>query len=88
MQMYVVSRTDEGKTLRIGLKDSSTTLVEPLIQELNENKDVVYSRYIEDHPDLTDPCLEIKVKKGTPEAALKKAAEAVADYFGKIEERS
>ncbi|TQS81043.1 MAG: DNA-directed RNA polymerase subunit L [Methanomethylophilus alvi] len=86
MQMYVVTRSDEGKTLRIGLKDSSTTLVEPLIQELNADKDVVYSRYIEDHPDLDDPYLEIKVSSGTPEAALKRAAEAVAAYFSKIKE--
>lgn len=86
MQMYVVTRSDEGKTLRIGLKDSSTTLVEPLIQELNADKDVVYSRYIEDHPDLDDPYLEIKVSSGTPEAALKRAAETVAAYFSKIEE--
>ena len=40
MQIYVVSR--EGKTLRLGLKNHSTTIIEPLIQELNQNEDVEY----------------------------------------------
>ena len=84
MQIYVVSR--EGKTLRLGLKNHSTTIIEPLIQELNQNEDVEYCRYIGDHPDLDDPYLEVRVRNGTPEEALKKASAAVGEYFSSISE--
>lgn len=85
MQIYVVSREDKN-TLRLGLKDASTTIIEPIIQELNKDGNVVYARYIVDHPDLDDPYLEVRVSKGTPESALKKAAKAVGEYFSAIDE--
>ena len=77
MQIYVVSR--EGKTLRLGLKNHSTTIIEPLIQELNQNEDVEYCRYIVDHPDLDDPYLEVRVRNGTPE----EANQNFTIYYGK-----
>lgn len=84
MQIYVVSR--EENTLRLGLKNHNTTIIEPLIQELNQDAAVEYCRYIVDHPDLDDPYLEVKVRSGTPEEALKRAAAAVGDYFSSVSE--
>lgn len=79
MKAYVAERSEN--TVRIGLKDTSTTIIEPIIDELNRDSNVVFARYIIDHPDLDDPIIEVKVAKGEPEDAVKKAAEAVADYF-------
>lgn len=84
MQIYVVSR--EGNTLRLGLKNHNTTIIEPIIQKLNQDATVEYCRYIVDHPDLDDPCLEVRVRSGTPEEALKRAAASVGDYFSSISE--
>ncbi len=84
MQIYVVSR--EGNTLRLGLKNHSTTIIEPIIGELNADDAVEYCRYIVDHPDLDDPYLEIRVRSGTPEEALKRASAAVGDYFSSVSE--
>jgi len=83
MQIYVVEKAD--KNIRLGLKDASTTIVEPLIQALDNDVDVEFARYIEDHPDLTDPVIEVQVKKGTPEEAIKRAAGTVEQYFSAIE---
>lgn len=79
MKAYVVERSD--KTIRIGLKDASTTIIEPVIDELNRDSNVVFARYIIDHPDLDDPVLEVRVAEGKPEDAIKKASQAVGDYF-------
>ena len=82
MQIYILK--DDGKTARFGLRDSDSTIVEPIIEFLNKDKGVVFARYIVDHPDLTDPVLEVKVSSGSPRDAVKKAAAAVGDVFKNV----
>ena len=84
MHAYVVEEND--RLLRLGLKDASTTIIEPIIQELNADKNVAFARYIEEHPYLTDPFLEVEVTKGSPRDAVKKASKAVGEYFSSISE--
>ena len=82
--MQIVVQKEEDMTVWFALKDASTTVVEPIIEELNEDKNVVFARYTVDHPDLTDPVLEVKVSVGTPQQAVKKAAEKVNKVFAGI----
>lgn len=82
MQVYILR--DEGETVRFGLRDSDSTMVEPIIEFLNKDKNVVFARYIVDHPDLTDPILEVKVSSGSPKEAVKKAVTAVGDVFKNV----
>ena len=84
MQISVVSKTDNA--VRLSLKDINTTVIEAIIDGLNKDPNVVYARYIVDHPDLVDPMLEIMVSEGTVKEAVGKAASAFADYFKNIEE--
>jgi len=84
MQVYAVEKTE--KSLKLGLKDASTTIVEPIIQELNQDKKVAVVRYIVDHPDLTDPVLYVEVTSGTPTEAVQRACEAVGKYFSGLTE--
>lgn len=79
MQISVVDKNEN--TARLSLKDVDTTFIEEIIDGLNRDPEVVYARYIEDHPDLTDRMLEVKVEKGTVKEAVERAAKAVVDYF-------
>ncbi len=84
MRAYVVEETDGF--LRLGLKDPSTTIIEPIIQELNADGNVVFARYIEEHPYLDDPFFEVRVSKGSPRDAIKKASKSVSKYFSAVTE--
>ena len=84
MQFEVQKLDSEEGVVRFALKDASTTIIEPIIEELNKDKSVVFARYIVDHPDLTDPVLEVKVSEGSPVAAVKAAADRVADIFKSV----
>lgn len=84
MQITVVNENES--TVRLALKDVSTTVIEAIIDGLNRDPAVVYARYVVDHPDLTDPMLEVKVSKGTAKEAIERSSKRLADYFSAIEE--
>lgn len=84
MQITVVNQNEN--TARLSLKDVNTTVIEAIIDGLNNDANVDYARYIIDHPDLTDPMLEIKVNKGTVKEALQRSCNAFKEYFKAIEE--
>ena len=82
--MQIEVQKQDETTVWFALRDASTTVIEPIIEELNKDKNVVFARYTVDHPDLTDPVLEVKVSSGTPQQAVKAAAEKVRDVFSGI----
>lgn len=82
MQTYTVEKTKD--TITVGLKDVNNTLVTPLIKMLNDDKDVEIARFIDTHPELCDMRIFVKVTKGSPEDAVKRAFKKVADYFADI----
>jgi DNA-directed RNA polymerase subunit L len=84
MHVYTVERTD--KTITLGFKEGSPTLIEPLIKALNDDKTVTLVRYIDSHPELSDVMLYISVSKGDPLNAVKKASKAVSDYFSTVKQ--
>ena len=79
MEFKVVS--EEKNTIRIEIDDPDDTLLNPLVSELLRASDVVEARYQIGHPQLDKPLLIIKTKKSKPQAALKKAAENLADQY-------
>jgi DNA-directed RNA polymerase subunit L len=82
MKTYVAEKTEDSVTL--GLKDADVTLLQPIMDALYNNKDVLIVRYEEQHPELDDTMLYVQVKNGDALAAVKKAAEDVAGYFSEI----
>ena len=86
MQTYLVEKTENSVT--IAFKDANLTLITPLMKALYDDEDVELVRYIDKHPELEDRRLFVQVKKGEPLDAIKKASDAVADYYSAINEIS
>ena len=82
MKTYVAEKTNDSVTL--GFKDADMTVIQPLVDSLYENKDVLMVRFIEEHPELSDRLLYVKVGKGDALAAIKKAAEDLSKYYSEI----
>lgn len=79
MQTYVVEKTDDSVTL--AFKNANLTLITPLMDKLYDDDNVELVRYIDKHPELEDRRLYVKVKSGNPIDAVKKASDAVAEYY-------
>ncbi len=83
MKTYVVEKTDNAVTL--GLKNVDMTIIQALMDALNNIEDVLLVRYEEEHPELEDNLLFVKVKEGNdPLATIKEAADELSKYFAEI----
>ena len=65
--------------LEIELTGENETILNPITYILSENKDVEYATSMSDHPLSTKRRLFIRVKKGSPQDALKKAVKYLED---------
>jgi len=68
-------------TIKVEIQDPDETLIYPLIHELLQDKNVEDAKYLTGHPQLDKPVLTVTVKDGKPQAALKKAAKALANQY-------
>ena len=68
-------------TIKVEVHEADDTLIYPLLHELLQDKNVVDARYVTGHPQLDKSILIVEVKEGKPQAALKKAAKALANQF-------
>jgi hypothetical protein len=59
----------------------SAPSIYPLITALLKDPDVLDALYYTGHPQLDKPVLTVKVKKGSPQAALQRVAEGLAAEF-------
>jgi DNA-directed RNA polymerase subunit L len=84
MQLKCVEKTD--KSVKIGIMDADTTIVMPIVERLNDNKDVKIVRYIETHPELDMPELYVEMYEGDPIQAIVDAGNEISEYFSKISE--
>ncbi|MDR0509351.1 MAG: DNA-directed RNA polymerase subunit L [Candidatus Methanoplasma sp.] len=84
MNVYTVEKTD--KTMTLGFDEENPTLIEPLIKALNDDKNVILVRRVNEHPELSDVVLYIEVSKGKPDDAVKKASKAVSAYFSTVKQ--
>jgi DNA-directed RNA polymerase subunit L len=84
MDVYTVEKTD--KTILLGFSHADPTLMELIIKALNDDKNVAFVRYINQHPELCDIRLYVEVTKGKPEDAVKKASKALSTYFATVKQ--
>ena len=82
MDFYLFEKTD--KTITIKFKGTDTTLISPIMDMLDKDEDVKIVRFINKHPELEDPALVVETREGDPVAAIKRAADAVSEYYGTI----
>ena len=82
MEFKLIEETDDS--IKIGLSNADTTLIMPIIEELNTYEDVKVVRFIEEHPELIMPALYVKMHRGSARNAIIKAALSLSDYYGTI----
>ena len=82
MKTYVAEKTDVSVTL--GLKDVDMAIIQPLMDALYNSEEVLLVRYEEQHPELEDAQLYVKVQKGDALEAVKDAADRLSKYFAEI----
>ena len=80
MQLKLLNKEKDSMEIEVAGEDE--TLLEPLKQKLLEDENVEIATYLMGHPMLESPKLIVKVKSGKPQAALKKAAESLAEQYG------
>lgn len=77
-----VKLLDLKKTqMRIEILDSDETIIFPLLYQLLKDKDVSDARYVSGHPQLDNPEIFLRVKKGRPQTVLRRAARELSKEF-------
>ncbi len=79
MELKLVEKKKD--MIKVEIQDADDTVVYPLLHELLSDKNVKDARFVTGHPQLDKPLLIVEVKEGKPQAALKKAAKALANQF-------
>jgi DNA-directed RNA polymerase subunit L len=82
MELKLVEKKKDS--IRVEIEDPDETLIYPLIHELLQDKNVKDARYSTGHPQLDKAVLAVIVKDGKPQAALKKAAKALANQYVEV----
>src|SRR2546430_336388 len=80
MQLRLLEKQKDS--VRIEILNPDDTVIYPLITALLKDPEVEDALYYTGHPQLDKPVLTVKVKKGSPQAALKRVAEVLATEFG------
>jgi DNA-directed RNA polymerase subunit L len=70
--------------LEIELSDEFENILNPITHILLENKDVEYASCLSDHPLASKRRLFIRMKKGSPNDALKTAVKHLKDEMKKL----
>ncbi|MEE8183655.1 MAG: RpoL/Rpb11 RNA polymerase subunit family protein [Thermoplasmata archaeon] len=77
-----VKLLDLKKTqMRIEILDSDETIVFPLLNQLLKDKDVSDARYVPGHPQLDNPQIFLRVKKGRPQTVFRRVARELSKEF-------
>jgi len=72
--------------IQLEIIGADDTMLFPLVHQLLKDENVEDCSYVSGHPKLDNPTLTVKVKDGKPQAALKKAAKALASEFAATSE--
>lgn len=84
MELKTIKKTKTE--LEIEVIDENETLLNPIAYILSENENVEYAACMAEHPLSKNRRLFVRVHKGTPEAAVKKAVKYLENeikQFGK-----
>jgi DNA-directed RNA polymerase subunit L len=68
-------------SVRIEILNPDETVIYPLITALLKDPEVEDALYYTGHPQLDKPVLTVKMRKGNPQAALRRVSEALAAEF-------
>jgi len=79
MELKLLS--EEKNTAKIEVTDPDDTALNLLVSELLKSSDVAEASYYIGHPHLDKPLLTVKTKRSKPQAAIKKAAEGLAEQY-------
>ena len=82
MELNVVK--EDGKTLSLELKGETIALSNLIRKELWSDKNVVESAQIKEHPYLAEPKVFVKVSRGSPKTALKKASDRIESQLNEF----
>ena len=85
--MEIVKIKEDEKTLLLEAKGEDFTLFVPLSEKLWEISGVKESAVIREHPYLSEPQLWVKVSRGKPLEAIKKASEKLIKEIGELKEK-
>ena len=77
MELKTIKKT--AKELELEVIGENETILNPITEVLLTYDDVDYASYLTDHPESPKRRLYIRVKKGKPEDALKKAVKQLED---------
>ena len=77
MELKTIKKT--AKEIEIEITGENETILNPITEVLLKYDDVDYASYLTDHPEAPKRRLYIRVKKGKPEDALKKAVKQLED---------
>ncbi len=79
MQLRLLEKQKDS--IQVEVTNPDDTLIQPLISALLKDADVADALYYSGHPQLDKPVLTIHTKKGSPQAALKRAAKGLTDEY-------
>ena len=75
MELKAVKQDD--KTLMVEAQGETATVTHAIREALWEDKSVSEAAHVQEHPYMSQPKIFVKVDRGSPVAALEKAAEHV-----------
>ena len=76
--------SEEKNTAKIQVTDPDDTALNLLVSEMLKSSDVAEAGYYIGHPTLDKPLLTVRTKKSNPRAAIKKAAEGLAEQYSDL----
>ena len=83
--MAVKVLKNEGRELRLRISGESHTTLQLFRSRLNENKDVEYANYFQNHPDLDEPELYIRASEGkSAEKVFKRLCSDISKELSKL----
>jgi DNA-directed RNA polymerase subunit L len=82
MELHILKKTKTE--LEVEVVDENETILHPITHILTQNDDVEYATCMADHPLSNKRKLFIRVKKGDPLDALKKAVKHLEDEIKKF----
>ena len=77
---------EDEKTLLLEVSGETFTVTNALREELWNDKSVTESAQIREHPYLSQPKVFVKTERGSPAAALEKAAERISSQAKEFRE--
>lgn len=81
MEFRLIEKTKT--TIQIEIAEADRTLILPIVMELLKDKNVLKAQLLEKHPVLDKPVLQVEVKSGTPETAIKKATKELSGMYSR-----